>query len=130
MCSYSLQRCYARSPPAELTALLQTSGLDFGERKGKGGKEKADGERKEKDVKGKGGEGEGDKRKGGRRKGKRNERRKGKGKGKGGFVCSCYFSLGKTLLGKSTDFSVQSLLHRSAVRQTHARHVRPKKLKT
>jgi len=65
MCSYSLQRCYARSPPAELTALLQTSGLDFGERKGKG--------------KG-GGNGEGDKGKGGRRKGKRNERRKGKGK--------------------------------------------------
>ena len=53
MCSYSLQRCYARSPPAELTALLQTSGLDFGERKGKGGKGKADGERQEKEVKGK-----------------------------------------------------------------------------
>jgi len=59
--------------------------------------------------------------------GRENETKDEKGRGREREdLCAVVIFLGKTLLGKSTDFSVQSLLHRSAVRQTHARHVRPK----
>jgi len=53
MCSYNIPQRDAtpRTPLGELTALPQTSGLDFGDRKGRGkkkeGKEKGDGKEKE-----------------------------------------------------------------------------------
>jgi len=54
------------------------------ERKGRGGKRKKEWEGKVRDEK-----------RGGQRRGGGRER--GKGKGKGGILCSCDFSLGKTL---------------------------------
>ena len=92
-CSYNLQHCQAtpRTPLGKLTALAQTSWLDFGERKGSGkgrwtrklGPEKkgrGEGGRKKRMWKGKRGEemrrGKG---KGGRRKGKKRWKREGRG---------------------------------------------------
>ena len=73
VCSYQLQQCDAMlHGGGELTALPQTSRLDFGERKG-GGKGKGDGKEKE------GRRGEGDK---GREEARKGRRETGMGKGR------------------------------------------------
>ena len=86
-----------RTTLGKLTALPQTSWLDFGERKGRGkGSEKEKGrrgkcerERKRKRKRKVGEE---------RRREKERKMNKRKREGKGGILCSCDFSLRKALL--------------------------------
>jgi len=58
LCSHNVQQCDAtpRTPLGELTALPQTSWLDFAENKRKKGGKGSEGERKGKEVKRKEGE--------------------------------------------------------------------------
>ena len=90
------------APPDLLAEFGERKGMGKGRvRKGRGGKVS---ERKRILNGNDGRKGEGDKGKGGRRKGKESGK-KGMGEGKGGILCSCDFSLEKTLhhILKCTD---------------------------
>jgi len=128
LCSYNLQQCDATPPTpaggANSAHPDQTSWLDFGERKGRrkvegDGKERAMGKEMERK-----GTGENEK----RTKGKEGDGRKEKGKGKrkGGILCSCDFSLGKSrgLLGTLASLAetAEPSEMSSAEERTHCRN--------
>jgi len=93
-----------RTPLGKLTALPQTSWLDFGERKGRGkGSENEKGRRGkcERERKRKRKRKVGEERRRRQKEGveeKERKMKKRKGEGKGGILCSCDFSLRKALL--------------------------------
>jgi len=100
-----LQQCDAtpRTLLGELTALPRPLAWSFGRGK-KGerrrkikGRERKGGKGKESEREKEERKGEGDNGKGGRRKEKRKKEEKRRVKRKGGILCSCDFSLGKTL---------------------------------
>jgi len=114
LCSYNLQQCDATpwTPLGELTALPQTSWLDFGERKrrGKGRGKGSGGKGKEKGTM---------EREGGGREGNGKEKEKW-ANGKGRILCSCDFPPRKTrnvTHGNWIDVRLGGLAH--AIRHDH-----------